>query len=95
MTVEEFIAEDKAKVEEIITKYPRQIPVPVIAEMLGTDQNSLRAAIDGGALGISWRKDGKLNRGYCIPTAKFVYWWFGENPVRDATKKIKGCDKNA
>lgn len=83
MTIEEFIANDKAKIEEIINKYPRQIPVPIVAELLGTCQNSLRAAIDGGALGFSWRKDGALSKGYCIPTAKFVYWWFGVNPVRD------------
>lgn len=83
MTIEEFISNDKEKIENIINQYPRQIPVPVAAELMGTDQNSLRAAIDGGSLGLSWRKDGKLAKGYCIPTAKFVYWWFGQNPIRD------------
>ena len=83
MTIEEFLAADKAKVEEIINKYPKQIPVPVIAEFMGMDKNSLHAAINGGALGISRRKDGKLSKGYCIPTAKFVYWWFGQNPLKE------------
>ncbi len=83
MTIEEFITEDKAKVEEIINKYPKQIPVHVAAEFMGMGISSLHAAIDGGALGLSWRKDGKLTKGYCIPTAKFVYWWFGQNPLRD------------
>ena len=83
MTIEEFLADDKAKVEEIINKYPKQIPVPVIAEFMGMDKNSLRAAIDGGALGISWCKSGKLAKGYCIPTGKFVYWWFGQNPLKE------------
>lgn len=89
MTIEEFIAEDKARIEEIINKYPRQIPVPVVADLLGTNQSSLRAAIESGALGLAWRKTGKLNKGYCIPTAKFVYWWFGENPIRDSRVKVK------
>jgi hypothetical protein len=83
MTIQDFINSDTAKIEEIIEKYPKQIPVPVLADVLGTNEASLRAAIDGGALGLSWRKDGKLNRGYCVPTAKFVYWWFGQNPIRD------------
>lgn len=80
--IEEFMEADRERMEELITKYPKQIPVPVVADFMGMDHNSLRAAIDGGSLGISWRKDGKLNRGYCIPTAKFVYWWFNQSPLR-------------
>lgn len=78
MTINEFLKADTEKLEELIEKYPQQIPVAVASELMGVDPNNLRQAIQEGNLGISWRKPGKLNRGFCIPTGKFVRWWLND-----------------
>lgn len=75
MTLTEFIKADNERLEKIIEEYPNQIPIPVAAELIGVDPNNLRDSIEHGNLGISWKKPGKLNRGFCIPTAKFIRWW--------------------
>jgi len=75
MSISEFIRADTEQIEEIIEKHPKQIPIPVVAELMAVDPNNLREAIGSGYLGLSWKKPGKLNRGFCIPTGKFVRWW--------------------
>lgn len=39
------------------------------------DENSTRATVEGGAFGFAWRKSGKANKAYCVPTAQFVRWY--------------------
>ena len=59
---------------KICEEYPRNIPLAVAAEFLGTSTESLRAAIAQGTAGfaaLSWRKLGKSNHGYLIPTMAF------------------------
>jgi len=75
MTIAEFIKQDNEKLEEIIAKYPRQIPVLVISELVGADIDSVRQAIESNQIGLSWRKANKLNRGFCIPTGLFIRWY--------------------
>lgn len=75
----EFIKKDSDELEDIIAKYPNQIPVPVAADFLHMDKENLRAVLESGKLGLAWRKNGKLNHGYCIPTGKFVRWYIGWN----------------
>ncbi len=71
-----FLADDTAKLAEIIEKYPMQIPVPIIAELFGCTQDTLRNALqEQGLLGIAERRPGKLNRGFVVPTAHFVRWY--------------------
>lgn len=74
-TIENFLREDEIRVESLIKKYPTTIPTEEAAKLLGMTVETLRACIDEDKLGVSWRKDGKLNRGYRIPTAPFVRWY--------------------
>jgi hypothetical protein len=74
--INEFLAEDTQKLAEIIEKYPMQIPVSVVAELFGCGQDTIRNALqEQGLLGIAERKQGKLNRGFVVPTAHFVRWY--------------------
>lgn len=73
--IQTFIDADIEKVSKLIEENPQRIPIPVIADFLEMKQESARAAVECGAFGFAWRKDGKLNKGYCIPTAQFVRWY--------------------
>lgn len=76
MSIEEFLSNDRQRVQELIEKYPQNIPLKVCADFLGMDSNSLRQAIeDNQKIGLSWRKQGSLNRAFHIPTAVFVRWY--------------------
>ena len=75
--VKAFLDRDLDRIDEIIDKYPLRIPIPVVAEFFEMHENSARAAVEGGAFGFAWRKDGKVNKAYCIPTAQFVRWYLG------------------
>ena len=75
MSIAEFIKAGNAKLEELIEKYPRQLPVPVVAELLGSSENNIRQAVEDSEIGLSWRKAGKLKRGFCIPTGLFIRWY--------------------
>lgn len=74
-TILNFIKSDDAKVENIIKKYPLQIPVAVAAELLGCHETSLREFLTNSNIGMSWLKPGKQNHGFCIPTAQFMRWY--------------------
>lgn len=67
-----FLKSDQEKLEEIVEKYPKQIPANVAAEYFGVSPNNMRQSLKGGEYGFSWRNEGKLNTGNCIPTAVFV-----------------------
>lgn len=73
--IQAFLDSDLEKVDTLIEKCPDRIPVMVLVEFLKMDQNSVRAAIEAGAFGFAWRKDGKTNKAYCVPTAQFVRWY--------------------
>ena len=74
--ITEFLAADTERLAEISEKYPLQIPVPVLAELFGCHQDTLRNALqEQGLLGIAERRPGKLNRGFVVPTAHFVRWY--------------------
>lgn len=73
--VQNFIDEKYAEAMDVIKKYPKQVPIPVVAELVGSNQASVREAVENGALGMAWRKDNAANKGYCVPTIKFVTWY--------------------
>ena len=84
MTIDEFLKADADKINEILEKYPRQIPVAVVAELVGMDLNSLRCAIAKGnehLFGFCWQKTGKTNQGFAIPTAPFVRRWLNMREI--------------
>lgn len=73
--VNNFVDERYAEVMDIIKKYPRQLPIRVVSELVGSSNQSIRDAIENGSLGIAWRKGNAANKGYCVPTIKFITWY--------------------
>lgn len=73
--INEFLTSDNDKIEVLVTSYPENIPVGKIAEFLGADVVSIRAAIENNVFGASWRKAGSARHGYLVPTAQFVRWY--------------------
>ena len=62
------------ELERICQEYPKNIPIHVVADFLGTSVESLRTAIAQGKTSFaafSWCKPGKSNRGFLIPTLAF------------------------
>lgn len=43
--ITEYLSKDTERLAEIIEKHPQQVPVPVIADWWGCDENSLRDAL--------------------------------------------------
>lgn len=75
-TIKDFIKSDTEKMAEIIKQYPRQIPIHVISEWWGCDDDSVRRALEQSSVfGIGFRQAGKLNRGFVVPTGAFARWY--------------------
>ena len=71
----EFLCHDNEKIDRLIEAFPVNLPVSAISDFLSLDVASVRAAIENEKFGISWRKIGKANHGYFIPTAQFIRWY--------------------
>ena len=71
------IMENMEKLNELVEKYPLDIPVPEVAKLMGMKPECLRAAIDCGTFkpGYSWRKGVAQNKGYKIATIPFYLWY--------------------
>lgn len=75
-TLSEFLKAEREWINGIIEQYPRQIPIAPIAEHWGCAGDSIRAAIEQDAtFGVYWRKVGRANKSYMIPTGLFVQWY--------------------
>lgn len=75
-TLSEFLKAEREWINSIIEQYPRQIPINPIAEHWGCAPDSVRAAIEQDAtFGVYWRKVGRANKAYMIPTGLFVQWY--------------------
>ena len=75
-TLSEFLKSEREWLNGIIEQYPRQIPIAPIAEHWGCAGDSIRAAIEQDAtFGVYWRKVGRANKAYMIPTGLFVQWY--------------------
>lgn len=71
-----FMKSDTEKVAEIIEKYPKQIPVKVVAELLGCNADSVRRALEQYSLfGFGLKQAGAVNRAFVIPTGVFIRWY--------------------
>lgn len=77
--IKAFIDADNQRLEKLIEEYPLSVPVPVAADFLGCQADTLRSALECGRLGFAERKIGKLNRGFVIPTGHFVRWYLCMN----------------
>lgn len=71
----EFLSKDNDKIDALIAEHPLGLSIREIADFLGLDVASVRAAVENGVVGLAWRKSGKANHGYFIPTAQFVRWY--------------------
>ncbi len=75
-TIQKFLDDDGERLAEMVLQYPKQIPIPVLAEFLGCSPDSLRMSLTTKSdIGFSWQKFGKQNRGFCIPTGLFIRWY--------------------
>ena len=75
LTISDFLAKDNDRLEQLITDNPVSIPVNQIADFLGADVASVRAAVENDCFGLSWRKAGSTRHAYLIPTGQFVRWY--------------------
>lgn len=73
--VNEFLYADNEKIDRLIENFPVNLPVSAIADFLCMDVASVRAVIENGIVGAAWKKQGRANHGYYIPTAQFVRWY--------------------
>lgn len=75
--IPQCITEKILELNQIVEKYPNNIPIPVIADFFGCDFRSVRAYLECAqySFGMAWQKAGKANRGFLIPTAKFYMWY--------------------
>lgn len=80
--IRSFLDADSEKICKLISDYPGQLSVPVLAEFLGTTRDSVRSMIESGVFGAGWKKPGTGNRGFFIPTAQFVRWYLDERGIK-------------
>lgn len=73
--VTEFLSNDNERIDRLIENFPINLPVSAISDFLSVDVASVRAAIERGVFGMAWKKDGKANHGFFVPTAQFVRWY--------------------
>lgn len=74
--IQDFINQDTEWLAEMVEKYPRQIPIPVLADKFGCDEDTIRENLASmNLLGLAERKPGRLNRGFVVPTAHFIRWY--------------------
>lgn len=67
---------------KLVEAHPEKLTVKDIAEFLKIDEDSVRAAIENGVFGMAWRKSGAMNKAYSTPTAQFVWWYTGCDPLK-------------
>ncbi|MDO5559383.1 MAG: hypothetical protein Q4F95_07255 [Oscillospiraceae bacterium] len=75
MSIADYLKADTDKLEKLIEEHPQSIPTKKAAEFLGLHEDSMRQFLENSNVGMSWRKPGKLNRGFYIPTGQFVRWY--------------------
>lgn len=73
--INELICSDNEKIDRLIENFPINLPVSAVADFLSCDIASVRAAVENGVVGLAWKKAGKANHGYYIPTAQFIRWY--------------------
>lgn len=70
-----YLEDDEARLSQLVAENPVHLSPQKIADFMNTPVPSVRSMIDAGVFGASWRKDGKLNRGYFVPTANYLRWY--------------------
>ena len=75
MSIQEYLAEDEKRLQKLIEDHPWSLSPQEVGEFLHLDARSVRSVLESGLIGLSWRKDGSLNRGFYVSTAMFVRWY--------------------
>lgn len=75
MSINEYLRNDNERLEKLIEEHPISLTPNEIAEFMNCDVRNIRAALDSGRIGLAWRKEGALTRGFFIPTPMFVRWY--------------------
>lgn len=70
-----FLEDDNERIDKLIEENPHSVSITEIARFLNMDVAAVRASIENGAFGTSWRKVGSARHGYFIPTAQFIRWY--------------------
>lgn len=73
--ISDYLEKNDEALAELIRENPIYVSVSIIAKFLGTTVDSVRSMIENGAFGAAWKKPGKENRGFFVPTAQFVRWY--------------------
>lgn len=77
MSLPEPIIKKLTELEQIVNKHQIYIPLTVVAEFLGMEDDNLRASIEQNRcpFGLEWRQTIKGNRAFKIPTVPFYMWY--------------------
>lgn len=70
-----FFEKDEERLAALLDKYEFKIPVEALSEFLHIDSQSVRAYVESGQFGMAWKKIGKDNHAYAIPSAQFARWY--------------------
>lgn len=67
---------DEQWLDELVEKYPSNIPVKVLSDYIGCTPQSLRAAImQSQVFGLYYRQPGNKNYNFVVPTCVFLRWY--------------------
>lgn len=75
MKVTDYLQADTERVEALIDAHPDVLSVNDVAEFLKLDARSVRSVLENGLIGLCWKKEHSLNRGFYISTPMFVRWY--------------------
>jgi hypothetical protein len=77
----EIIKKQLTKLLDLVEKYPVKMPLSVVAEFLGMNEEGLKAGLMRGNIpfGFAYQKDDGGYRVNVIPTVKFYLWYTNTN----------------
>lgn len=69
------------ELENLATQYPLKLPIKVVAEFLGINEEGLKAALtrQNTPFGFAYQKDDGGYRVFVIPTVTFYLWFTNTN----------------
>lgn len=65
------------KLVNIYREYPKKIPLKVVAELIGINEEGIKATVQSGKcpFGLGYQLKAKGNRVTVIPTLTFLMWY--------------------
>ena len=84
LTIPNPIIEKVNELCELVDEHPLTIPVPIAANFLNMDPESLRCALEQNRcpFGFGWQKNIRGNKGFKIPTSTLFFWYTQLNPFK-------------